>query len=114
MAQINYSAKPTNNCEHIATAHVETAKASRYLKALCNHFARKVIASYDDNRGTVQFPFGDCSLEVVEDGLLVHVAAESEAMLARVKYVVADHLVRFAANEELAVPWAAGEDGPNK
>lgn len=41
-------ADPPDGSQRVATAHVETGKASRYLKALCNHFDRKVTASYDD------------------------------------------------------------------
>lgn len=93
----------------IATAHVATPKASRYLKALCNHFDRKVNARYDDTSGQVQFPFGECTLQVVDDALHLQVIAESETMLTRVKHVVADHLVRFAAKEELIVDWVDAE-----
>jgi hypothetical protein len=88
-----------------AAAHVETAKASRYLKALCNHFARKVTACYDDVNGRVQFPFGDCELHATADALHITVTAVDETMLARTKDVVADHLVRFGEKEELAVNW---------
>lgn len=89
----------------VAYACVETAKALRYLKALCNHFDRKVTASYDDVNGCIQFPFGDCELHAAADALLITVSAESETMLARTKDVVADHLVRFGEKEELAVNW---------
>ena len=84
---------------------MNTTKASRYLKALCNHFDRKANARYDDSSGHVQFPFGECTLRATEDALLIQVVAESETMLARVKHVVADHLVRFGVNEELVVNW---------
>ncbi len=88
-----------------ATAHVETAKASRYLKALCNHFARKVQASYDDDYGRVQFPFGDCELRATADALHITVTAVNKTMFVTAKDVVADHLVRFGEKEELTVNW---------
>ncbi len=90
---------------HKATAQVETAKASRYLKALCNHFARKVTASYDDDYGRVQFPFGDCELRATTNALLITVTAVDETMFVTAKAVVADHLVRFGEKEELTVNW---------
>lgn len=88
-----------------AFARVETAKAPRYLKALCNHFAHKVTASYDDMNGRIQFPFGDCELNATADALYITVTAPDEMMFARTKDVVADHLVRFGEKEELTVTW---------
>lgn len=92
-----------------ATARVETTKATRYLKALCNHFAHKVTASYDDTNGRVQFPFGDCQFQAEPDALHITVVAESDTMLARTKAVVADHVVRFGNKETLRVFWSEDE-----
>lgn len=100
---------PADGIQRVATARVMTLKASRYLKALCNHFDRKANAHYDDTSGQIQFPFGECTLEVIDDALLIQVVAESETMFTRVKHVVADHLVRFAVKEELTVNWADTE-----
>lgn len=91
--------------KRVATARVVTPKASRYLKALCNHFNRKVDATYDDNSGHVEFPFGVCDLQADDEALLMTVTAESDSMLERLQAVVADHLVRFGNKEELQVQW---------
>lgn len=114
MAFVNLAdqADPTDGVQRVANAQVDTPKASRYLKALCNHFDRKAEARYDDNSGHVKFPFGECVLHVVEDTLLLQVTAESDTMFARVKHVVADHLVRFGTNEELVVNWVDAETNP--
>lgn len=88
-----------------AHARVETPKASRYLKALCNHFNRKVTAEYDDNRGTVQFGFGDCEMDADDHVLVIRVQADNDENFARVKYVVSDHLERFSGDEALQVAW---------
>lgn len=88
-----------------AAARVETAKATRYLKAMCNHFDRKVNAGYSGNTGRVQFPFGSCSFVAEDDALLINVTADSQTRFARVKAVIADHLIRFAAGEDLQVDW---------
>lgn len=90
-----------------AHARVQTPKASRYLKALCNHFSRKVTASYDDENGRVEFPFGDCTFHAEPDVLLISVSAASNGLLAQVKDVVADHLIRFS-QEECEVNWIDG------
>ena len=100
---------PADGLQRMAAAQVDTAKAPRYLKALCNHFDRKATARYDDNSGHVQFPFGECTLRADENALLIQVVAESETKFARVKHVVADHLARFGVNEELVVNWIDAE-----
>lgn len=107
--QLAEQADPPDGIQRVATARVETPKAARYLKALCNHFNRKADGNYDDNYGRVQFPFGDCEFRAEEDALLIHVVAESETMFIRVKHVVADHVERFAASEELHVNWVDEE-----
>ena len=93
----------------VATARVETPRASRYLRALCNHFDRKVQAEYDDNEGHIHFPFGECELRAEADALLITVSADSEVRMARTRHVVADHLLRFAQKETLQVDWVTVE-----
>jgi len=88
-----------------AHATVETEKASRYLKALCNHFDRKVTAEYNDTQGTVAFGFGDCQMEATDNTLQISIQAETDENFGRVKYVISDHLIRFAPNEDLSVDW---------
>jgi hypothetical protein len=103
--QLADQADAPDGLRRVATARVATTKASRYLKALCNHFDRKANAAYDDVNGRVQFPFGDAEFHAEADALLLTVTAESDIMFARVKDVVADHLVRFGNKEELIVDW---------
>ena len=88
-----------------AQAQVKTEKASRYLKALCNHFNRKVTAEYNDTQGSVQFGFADCVMVATEDALGIRIQADNAENFERVKYVVSDHLVRFGNNESLDVTW---------
>ena len=90
------------------TAHsnVTTDKAERYLKALCNHFNRKVTAEYNDNRGTVNFGFGECEFDASSSELVIRIQAENEENFARVKFVVADHLERFSGDDALKVQWS--------
>lgn len=88
-----------------AKSTVQTEKASRYLKALCNHFSRKVTAEYDDNRGNVDFGFGYCQMLAEENSLSINIQADDEDKFGRVKFVVADHLERFSGDEALKVEW---------
>ncbi|MEM7336946.1 MAG: DUF2218 domain-containing protein [Chloroflexota bacterium] len=103
-AKANPDSEP-DGVSRTATAVVETAKAGRYLKALCNHFDRKANASYGDTTGAVEFDFGTCNFEATDTNLLINVSAESNIMLERTKQVVADHLVRFGKRESLTVEW---------
>lgn len=88
-----------------AQATVETEKASRYLKALCNHFDRKVEASYSETQGSVAFGFANCQMNASDGALTINIEAESDENFERVKYVISDHLIRFAPNEELSINW---------
>ena len=88
-----------------AQATIETVKASRYLKALCNHFNRKVTAEYDDNHGLVQFGFGTCEMVAEAGSLIIRVQSSDGEDFARVKSVVASHLERFSGDEKLPVSW---------
>ncbi len=87
-----------------AYSRVETEKESRYLKALCNHFNRKVTAEYDD-RGTVDFGFGHCQMTADATSLTIHIQAENEDQIGRVKFVVTDHLERFSGEDALHAEW---------
>lgn len=88
-----------------ARARVETPNAARYMKALCNHFERKVPAQYDGTHGVAHFSFGTCEMDAQPDALLLHIAAEDETAFERVKHVVEDHLVRFGSKENLQIAW---------
>lgn len=88
-----------------AVTTVHTPKAARYLKALCNHFNRKVQATYTETHGTVAFGFGHCEMDADEQTLTIRIEAATDEDFARVQYVVADHLERFAAGESLQLAW---------
>lgn len=94
---------------HHAQTTVRTPKASRYLKALCNHFNQKVTATYTDNEGTVQFGFADCTMRADDNALTIHIEALTDEDFARVKFVVSDHLERFSGDERLTATWEEGD-----
>jgi len=102
-------ADPPDGVAHVAAARVPTDKASRYLKALCNHFDRKAEATHDDNSGRIRFAFGECELTAEDGTLALRVSADRDSRLQRVCDVVAGHLVRFAIKEELRVEWVVVE-----
>jgi len=88
-----------------AQGQVKTQKAQRYLKALCNHFSHKVQATYNDDRGRVDFGFGRCEMWAEAETLTFQIQAEDTDGFARVKDVVAGHLERFSGDEALQVMW---------
>lgn len=87
------------------TATVKTEKAERYMKALCNHFGRKVAASYEGNKGSVDFGFGSCLLEATDDALILKVESDSIQTLSQLEQIMSSHLIRFTQNEILEVKW---------
>jgi hypothetical protein len=90
----------------IQIATIETNKAERLMKALCNHFARKITAHYEGDKGYIEFGDGKCNVISSPTTLTLQVEAENVENLARVEKVVVDHLLRFTPDEEIQVKWA--------
>jgi len=88
-------------------ARIETPRAAVYMKQLCRHFAHKVDATFDDERGRITFAAGVCRLEAAGGVLVLAADADDEEALRRVEDVVARHLERFAFRDDLEVAWGA-------
>jgi len=84
-----------------ATSAFESERASRYLQAMCKHFAHKVPVSYDQATGRADMPFGLLNMRVADGTLYFEVEAADDTALARMKHVIESHLVRFAFREKL-------------
>ncbi|NOG70644.1 DUF2218 domain-containing protein [Roseicella sp. DB1501] len=93
------------NQEASAEARVPTAMAGRYLTQLCKHFGHRVPTGIEDGRGWIAFQGGGCTLETDGDSLVMRIAAEDAASLARLEEVAASHLQRFAFRETLQIAW---------
>ena len=91
----------------IAETRVVTDKPAIYMKQLCRHFGHKVAVEFDDEHGSIQFPFGLCELTAEPNVLVMRVDAGNDEDFARIKGVVGGHLERFAFREELQVQWPA-------
>lgn len=89
----------------IQMAAVPTDKAERLMKALCNHFARKIDAKYEGDKGYIKFGDGTCEVTASADLLTLKVEAENVENIERVKRVVVDHLLRFTPDEEIKINW---------
>lgn len=86
-------------------ATFETDRASRYLKALCHHFGRKVDANCDDAKGWVQFPFGRCDMTATDSQLEIVATAETQRHLDQLTQITTSHLERFAFRENPTLEW---------
>ncbi len=86
-----------------AQTNVETAKASRYLQALCGHFSSKVKTEWTKVAGEVDFGFGRCSMTADDSNLVINVYSETEEALPRLKHFMTRHLEKFAVNEGLKI-----------
>ncbi|MEV6763488.1 DUF2218 domain-containing protein [Streptomyces sp. NPDC051105] len=96
----------------LATARIATTRPARYLKQLVSHMGHKATTALTpDGRGTITVASGTCTLTTTPDRLELTAAAADAESLARVQDVISRHLVRFAAQEELAVEWTAPIDG---
>jgi hypothetical protein len=90
-----------------AIAFVVTPRPQRYIKQLVSHFGNKVRTVVTDTGGRLEFDFGSCDLHAAPTGIELLATAEDRAQLETPKGVVARHLIRFGANDELVVSWDA-------
>ena len=89
----------------IQIATMETNKAERLMKALCNHFARKITARYEGDKGYIEFGDGKCEITATSSTLTLQVKAENADDLARVERVVVEHLLRFTPEDNFQINW---------
>ncbi|MFP4157835.1 MAG: DUF2218 domain-containing protein [Opitutales bacterium] len=88
-----------------AAATIHTDQAKKYLMRLGKHFAIKVPVELTETEATVDFKPGHCHLQADDGTLQIHASAASAEELARVKFIVRDHAIRFARRETLTVVW---------
>ncbi|MBX2806983.1 MAG: DUF2218 domain-containing protein [Hyphomicrobiales bacterium] len=87
-------------------AYVDTPNASRYLIQLCKHFRHKATAEWTETEGRVEFPFGLCIMRVEGEQLLIDCEVRTAEELGRMRYVLDDHIRRFAWRESLTFNWS--------
>lgn len=81
------------------TGRFATENASRYLQQLCKHFAHKVTVDYDESQGTAALPPGPARLIASDVELQAEISAADEAGLEKARFIIEDHLQRFAFRE---------------
>ena len=88
-----------------STATIQTGKAPRYMKALVNHFSRKVTAVYTNDSGYIEFGFGRCDIQANDDTLTFQATSYDADNLNRLQSVISSHLARFAQNKIPHLTW---------
>lgn len=86
-------------------ADIPTQKASLYLQQLCKHWAHRATADYTPTSGRVTFDVWQIDMEATRDTLGITIHIPDERSQERYGKVVADHLQRFARQEELFIEW---------
>jgi hypothetical protein len=86
---------------------VSTKHAPKYIAQLCKHFGHKVQVEYDERSGRVDFKPGLCVMSVDGDVLHIRCEGDSPEVIGRVKFILDDHLRRFAWREEPDISWTA-------
>lgn len=116
-----------------AEARIETKRPSRYLIQLGKHAAAmagtgghrlrlhsaggalarrevQVHAEWSDTEGCIRFdPWGQCTITIGDDVLLLRVEATDEDNLRRLQDLLARDLGRFGQREQLTVNWRRPE-----
>jgi hypothetical protein len=90
-----------------ARGEASTVNATKILRRLCKHWSHKYAVEFDDSDGTIQLRDTRCTLQAMPDRLRVTLASPDDAVLARMREVVAEHLQRMSGDEALAVRWDA-------
>lgn len=105
----------------IVEALVETTRAERYLRQLCDHLAsmghgrgpavnhpgrppvERVVRS--QNTGVVVFDWGRCTLTATDAGLEIRAESDDEVALARAQMMIGGRIEAIGRRERLVVRW---------
>jgi len=83
-----------------------TERPERYGSQLVKHFTHKDLeGGWEDDRGFVAFSLGRAEFQAEPGVLKLSITAADEEGLAKLRDVVASHLVRFGQRDELVVNW---------
>jgi len=91
----------------IQIATINTNRADRLMKALCNHFTRKIAARYEGYKGYIEFGDGKCEVIATSSTLEFKAEADTVEGLEHVKRAVVKHLLRFSPKDNFQVDWKA-------
>jgi hypothetical protein len=91
-------------------AVVATDRAERFSKQLASHLGQRMAVTTVEGEQELSFSAGRCLLSPRPHALVLTATAATAAALASVEEVIARHLVRFGAKDELTVEWQPSTD----
>ena len=87
------------------STQIPTAEASNYIRKLCRHFAHKVSVTFTEQEGQVQFLQGQCLMQANAQSLNIYMQSETPEGIPAMRFIIDDHLRRFARFETLSYQW---------
>ena len=119
---------------HRAEARIATQDAARYLAQLCRHTSKMgqhmsnghlsrsrhggeapapvQHVDWSDTTGVIRFGEGQCTLQAVDNALLLRVEASTDIALRRLQDGIAHRLETFGDREHLTVRWQPAGSQP--
>lgn len=79
--------------------------SAKLIDRLAKHWSHKFQIERGESHALIPFPAANCRLEVQGTQLLARLEADDAATLDTMQGVVADHLLRMARGEALAIVW---------
>jgi hypothetical protein len=86
-------------------ATLNADNADKVLYKLCKHFALKIPVDFDTEQAHIKFLYGECRIARTDDVLAMACAAADDELLAKVEWVINDHLGLMVKNPELQLAW---------
>ncbi|QZA78740.1 DUF2218 domain-containing protein [Deefgea tanakiae] len=86
-------------------ATLSAEHADKVLYKLCKHFALKIPVDFDTEQAHIKFPYGECCIQRRNEVLAMFCVAADEALLAKVEWVINDHLGLMVKNSALQLEW---------
>lgn len=87
-----------------SVARVQTGQASRIIKRLARHWGHKFVVVDDGEICRVELPAGPLLMSAENEVLMLRLTCPPEAQ-ERLREVVAEHVLRMASDDSLAVIW---------
>jgi uncharacterized protein len=90
-----------------STASVASPSARKYMIQLCKHWSHKLVVSWDDDKGRIEFDGSRvCIMHNDQQTLHLRVETNGDDELERTQQTVVNHLKRFAFREEFGdITW---------
>lgn len=87
------------------STNIQSEHADKYLSTLCRHFARKVPAQWDEEKGKVEFPYGTANMHLIraDNHLNIICIANSLENSNKLRSVIESHVQTFSRREVITL-----------